>query len=318
MKSGKESYYDILGVDKSATPDQIKKAFRKKAREHHPDVGGSEEDFKRINEAYEVLSDPQKKKEYDLYGSMGGQGGQWTGGSPFDGYDFSDFDFGGTGSMWSEFVENFRQASGESSRSKRNRKGQELQVSLELTFEEAFNGCTKRVAIRIPSTGEKQTMDVRVPAGAVDGGKLRYRGKGEYGSGKGERGDLIIVTKVKHHRIYSRDGADVIMELPVSIDEAALGANVTVPAPDGTCVKLRIPAGTQTGKVLRIPGKGAKDVKSDSYGALNVHVKVVVPVELNSAQKASLEAFRAASTGQNSVRPAIDAKVKEVHSNAHE
>lgn len=117
------------------------------------------------------------------------------------------------------------------------------------------------MSIRIPSTGESETVTVKVPEGAVDGGRLRFRGKGEFGTNGGERGDLLIVTKIAEHPVYRREKADVVMDLPVSIDEAILGASIVIPAPDGTRVKLRVPAGTQDGKVLRVKGKGAKDVK---------------------------------------------------------
>lgn len=310
------NYYDILGVKRSATADEIKKAFRKKARKMHPDAGGSEEQFKRLNEAYETLSDPQKKREYDMYGQYANASGTQGSGSYRTVYN-NPFDFGGeprysqtvpTG--WSEILDSIRNGEGMFGSSwempKRSKRGKDLSVDLPLTFEEAFSGTSKRITIRIPSTGEKMSVEVKVPAGAVNGGKLRYHGRGEYGIGKGERGDLVVVTKIKPHPLYSRKGADVLMDLPVSIVEAALGASIVIPAPDGSKVRVRVPAGCQDGKHIRIKGKGAPRIKGDGCGVLDVKISIAVPKRLNPEQKKALEEFRDASGGE-SVRPQVDA-----------
>ncbi len=324
-----KNYYDVLGVKKSASAEEIKKAFRKLAQKYHPDAGGDEERFKEINEAYEVLSDPQKRKEYDTFGAVGGfggqpggwpAGGQWStnrngrtytytstsGGPGFGGFDFGDLfnnirnGDGAFGSDW-DFAAN------------RAQKGRDLQAEINLSFEEAFQGATKKVTITVPSTGERQSVTVKVPAGAVDGGKLRYRGKGEFGSNGGDRGDLIIVTRIKAHPLYSRSGADVLMELPVTIPEAAFGASIVVPAPDGALVKIRIPAGTQDGRTLRVRGRGAKKLKGSGSGDLKVQVKVQIPSSLNEAQRKALEAFAEASGSAEGVRPEIEAAVQRAH-----
>lgn len=323
-----ESYYDILGVKKSASADEIKKAFRKLARKHHPDAGGDEETFKKINEAYEVLSDPEKKAEYDQFGTVGGFGGQqpgggwsgsWTGGGPWGGTRTYTYRGGNApgGIDWGDIFSNMRSGDGAFGsdwdfKVNRATKGRDLQARVELTFDEAFSGTTKKVSIRIPSTGETQSINVKVPAGAVDGGKLRYHEKGEYGSNGGKRGDLLIVTAIKEHPVFSRDGADVLMDLPVSIDEAALGASIVVPTPDGSLVKVRVPAGTQDGRVLRVKGKGAPRVKGGGTGDLKIKVAVKVPRGLSASQKKALEEFRAASPDPASLRENIAAQVSRV------
>lgn len=320
----KKSYYDILGVKKSASADEIKKAFRKLARKYHPDAGGDEETFKEINEAYEVLSDPEKKKQYDTFGTVGNfsqqpggrQGGAWPGGGRRT-YTYTSTGGSGAGFDWGDIFSNIRNGDGAFGTDwdfnvNRAQSGRDLQTSIELTFDEAFRGTTKQVSVRIPSTGETESIKVKVPAGAVDGGKLRYRQRGEYGSGGGKRGDLIIVTKIKEHPVYRRDHADVLMDLPVSVDEAILGARIVVPTPDGSLVKLRIPAGTQDGRVLRVKGKGARDVKGSGNGDLKVKIKVAIPRSLNAEQRAAIEKFRDASPDPARLRANIDAQVARV------
>lgn len=304
MASNK-SYYDILGVSKSASQDEIKKAFRKLAQKHHPDAGGDEETFKQINEAYAVLSDPQKKAQYDRFGTVDGNPfAGYSGGNPFGG--------GGGGFNWGDIFGNMANGDGAFGSNwdfhvNRSVKGKDLQASIQLSFDEAFKGCSKKVSIRIPSTGEAETVTVNVPAGAVDGGKMRFRGKGEYGSGGGKRGDLVVITKLADHPLYKRDGANVVMTLDVDFAEAALGASIVVPAPDGTMVKMRVPAGSQNDATLRVKGKGAPYLKGKGTGNgdLLVKVRVNVPKELNAKQKEALEAFRDASGDPSACRPEV-------------
>lgn len=320
-----KSYYDILGVKKTASADEIKKAFRKLAQKHHPDAGGDEETFKQINEAYEVLSDAEKKKQYDRFGAVGNFAGQQPGGWPKGaqswpgggtrGYSYTS-NGDDTGFDWGDIFSNIRSGDGAFGGNwdfnvNRKRKGQDLQASIELSFDEAFNGTTKKVSIKVPSTGEMESVTVKVPQGAVDGGRLRYRGRGEHGANGGERGDLLVVTKIREHPVFKREKSDVVMDLPVSIDEAMLGASIVVPAPDGSHVKLRVPAGTQDGRVLRVKGKGAKQLKGKGTGDLKVRVSVKIPKELNDAQKKAIEAFREASPSPESLREALNAEVKK-------
>ncbi|MCE5202894.1 MAG: molecular chaperone DnaJ [Actinomycetia bacterium] len=358
MAAGKD-YYDILGVSRNATADEIKKAFRKQARKHHPDAGGSEERFKEINEAYEVLSDPEKRSQYDQFGQYfggnvppggptGGAEAGWPGGFAYTNVDMGDFgDLGDLfGSVFSGVGGSRRKASA--------RRGSDLQYDVTLTFDEALRGVSTKVEVTraeqcptckgtgarpgtsrvtcptckgsghvtqgqglfglsrtCPRCGGEGTVlespcttckgkgtvvrakpvTVNIPAGVTDGSKLRFKGKGEPGTGGGPAGDLYVVTHIKPHPYFSRDGADVVMELPVTIDEAALGTEVTIPTPTGDRVKLKIPEGTQDGKVLRVPGKGAPRLNGKGNGDLKVRVKVVVPRKLSAEEKKLLNAF---------------------------
>jgi curved DNA-binding protein len=315
MVATEKNYYELLGVKETASTEEIKKAFKKLARQHHPDAGGDESQFKDINAAYEVLSDKDKRDEYDSFIKYGGYAGAQGGASPFGwggtGGGRGDWqatsDFGG----WGDIFDRIRHGEGafgtEWDFPQRATKGRNVQVTLEVTFEEAFNGAEKRVTIRTGEGGE-QTINVKVPAGAVEDGKLRYKGKGGQGSGGGDRGDLIIVTTIKPHEFYNRKGANVNLALPIGIAEAALGAQVVVPAPDGSKVKLRIPAGTKDGKTFVIRGKGAPHVKGEGFGDLKVKVRQTLPETLNDAQRAALEAFAEASDALGAdIRPRIAA-----------
>lgn len=300
-------YYKTLGVSRNATADEIKKAFRKLARQHHPDTGGDEGKFKELNEAYEVLSDDKKRKLYDQYGTANEnqipQG--WGGGNASD-----IFGQGGGFGNWSDILESIRRGEGAfgsdwdfgnmsgfgGARQPRARKGQDMNVTLNITFDEAFQGAEKLVTVRIPGKSEKETLTVKIPAGAVDGGRLRFKGKGGLGENGGAAGDLLITTKIDEHPYYTRNGADVQVVVPVSVAEAALGASVVVPAPDGSKVRVKVPAGTQDETVLNIKGKGAPRVKGEGSGDLKVKIDVQVPKEMNEAQKKAMEDFLAATT----------------------
>ncbi len=313
-------YYKTLGVSRTASADEIKKAFRKLARTHHPDAGGDEAKFKEINEAYEVLSDDKKRQLYDQYGTAnenqipwGGAGGQGAG------FNYEDIFGGGNGGTytytsggggggfggidWSDILDSIRSGNGAFGSdwdfgANKKQRGQDMSVTLDVTFDEAFKGTTKRVTVRVPGKSESETIDVKVPEGARDGGRLRYKGKGAPGENGGEAGDLLITTHITEHPYYRRDKADVIVDLPISVAEAALGTSVVVPAPDGTKVKVKVPAGTQDGRILNIKGKGARDVKSkgsDAHGDLKIKVNVKVPTDMNDEQKAAMEAFLAAT-----------------------
>ena len=295
-------YYQILGVPRTATAAEIKKAFRKLARTHHPDAGGDEAKFKEINEAYEVLSDDKKRELYDQYGTANENQipPQGWGGA----VDFGDIFGGGGGAgggfgSWADILESIRHGEGAfgtnwdfgGGRQPRPQKGQDMNVTLNITFSEAFNGAEKRVTVRVPGRAESETLTVKIPAGAVDGGRMRFKGKGAPGANGGEDGDLLIVTKIDEGGMYRRKGADVLMDVPVTFAEAALGAKVTVPTPDGKKVRVTIPAGTQDDTVLTVRGKGAPKVKGEGFGDLRITVKVVVPTELNEAQTEALKAF---------------------------
>jgi curved DNA-binding protein len=308
-----KSHYELLGVQADASAEEIKQAFKKLARKHHPDVGGDEAAFKDISNAYDVLSDKDKRAEYDdmlRYGAFissgGGPGpGQQYGQGPGAGWRTVFNDIGNIGDVFS------RMRSGEGAFGTnwdfrgQPSKGRDLQVNLEVSFEDAFNGAERRITIK-NAAGVDQTLDVKIPAGAVDGGKLRYKGQGSPSQSGGEPGDLVVITKLKKHSLYQRKGADVMMTLPVTIAEAALGAQVVVPAPDGSMVKLRVPAKTASGKVLMVRGKGAPRVNDSGNGDLLVEVRLSLPSDLNPEQIAALEAFAQASDpAAADIRPLI-------------
>lgn len=314
MAASSKSYYDILGVSKSASQDEIKRAFRKLAQKYHPDAGGDEDKFKEINEAYAVLSDPEKKAQYDRFGTVGDFGGFNGGANPFAGYGGGNPFGGGAGGFnWGDIFGNMANGEGAFGSNWDFRvnnaaaKGKDLQASITLSFQEAFTGCSKKVSIRIPSTGETETVTVNIPAGAMDGGKMRFKGKGEHGANGGPRGDLVVVTRLAEHPLYTREKADVSMTLDVDVTEAALGAQVVVPTPDGNRVKLRIPAGSQNGAVLRVKGKGAPHLKGKGTGNgdLLVKLRVNVPKNLTEGQRAALEALRDASPDPSTLRPEV-------------
>lgn len=320
--AGKPDYYKTLGVSKSATADEIKKAFRKLARENHPDAGGDEEKFKEINEAYEVLSDDKKRQLYDQYGtananqipySWGGAGG--AGGTTVNFSDFgswqeildqvlrgegvmgTEWNFGGSGGSRGAGAPGFGgfgglndfSFSGPNARSGAAAKPAETTAELEVTFDEAFRGTTKRVSMRIPGRDDALTLDVKVPAGASDGDRQRFRGQGSGG------GDLVLTMRIAPDATFSRKGADVLTTARVSFAEAALGTSVVVPVPDGSKVRVKVPAGTQPGAVLSVKGKGAPRVKGSGSGDLKIALDIAVPTSLNDGQRKALEDFVAAS-----------------------
>ena len=310
--ANKPDYYKTLGVSKNATADEIKKAYRKMARENHPDAGGDEEKFKDINEAYEVLSDEKKRELYDRYGTADQNRVPygWGGGSGGQTVTFEDL-FGGAGS-WSEILERLRNGEGAfgtnwdfgdmgggfggfGQQGRYSTKGQDTTVEMTITFDEAFKGTKKRVTVRVPGRAEKTTLDVNVPAGAVDGGRMRFKGQGVPGRNGGPAGDLLVVTKIADRPLFSRKGADVLTHVEVSFAEAALGSSVVVPAPDGSKVRVKVPAGTQPGTVLVVKGKGAPRVKGTGNGDLKITVEVPVPKTLNGGQRKALEDYLAAS-----------------------
>ena len=302
MPQATKTFYDVLGVKRDASDKEIKTAFHKLAQKYHPDAGGDEQKFKEISEAYETLSNPDKRKEYDqmlMFGGMpggGGRGGAYTytgGGQGWS--DIFDSIFRGEGAFGTDWAQGFGGMGGAARN--RPRKGENLSLSVDISAEDAFRGVTRKVTYRVPSTGEQQTITVNVPAGAVNGGKLRYKHRGEYGANGGERGDLVITTRVAEHPLFKRDGADVKMDLPVSMYEAALGTQIEVPTPGGKTIRVKIPAGTQSGKTFRFREMGAPDVKHRGRtGALLVTVKVEVPTALTDEERSAFTKLKEADT----------------------
>jgi DnaJ-class molecular chaperone len=278
--------YDILGVPRSATPEQIREAHRKLAKKFHPDLNKTAEagaKFKEIQEAYDLLSDAQKRKQFDQFGhagpSMGGApGGAQGGWGNVDASTFEEIfgDFMGGGA---------RRAGG---RRGGARAGEDLESRITVDFMTAALGGVRHVSLE--SGGQPISLDVRIPPGIESGGDLRLRGKGGEGMGGGPAGDLVLHISVAPHPWFRREGLDVIVEVPISIAECALGTSVEVPLLEGTAT-LRVPAGTASGKRLRLKGKGVA-AKGDT-GDLYAVIRVEAPKALNDEDRAALERMKA-------------------------
>lgn len=360
--ANKRDYYEVLGVNKNATDDELKKAYRKLAKKYHPDANPNnkkeaEAKFKEVNEAYENLSDPQKRKMYDQFGhdgpqGFGGQGPFGQGGyysyssSGFDGFG----DFGDLGDIFSSFFGGG--FGGRNSTRRGPRKGEDLNLKLDITFEEAFLGIKKDITIsrqetchtcngtgakpgtsvtkcnvcngtgqvkQVQSTilGQVQTtrtcsnchgtgevikvpcetcrgrgtirkqpkMTVNIPAGINDNQTVVLRGEGEPGEKGAQKGDLYITVKVKKNSIYTRDGNNVLCDIPITITQATLGANIEIPMVDGSKEKFVIPEGTQTGTKFTIRNKGFKILNSSSQGNFIFKVVVQTPKKLSKEQR---------------------------------
>jgi molecular chaperone DnaJ len=298
-----KDFYKVLGVDKKATADEIKKKYRSLARDLHPDKNqgdaAREEKFKAVSEAYDILSDSKKRAEYDEARSMFERGGfrAPTGGGNFQGGDFSDL-FGG-GNPQDIFANLF----GGGGR-RGPRKGSDLQTEATITFKESVFGTTLDLKLNIDGTGS-QTISARVPAGVNDGAKIRVKGKGA--PGEAGPGDLFIELNVKPHAIFSRKGENLTLTLPVTFAEAALGADLKVPTLAGDDVTVRLAAGTPTGRVLRVKGRGIK--KGAVTGDLLITIEVQVPRALEGKALEAIKAFAQATT-QEDVRAEFVAKAR--------
>ena len=313
-----KDYYATLGVNKNADADEIKRAYRKLARKYHPDVNPgdkvAEAKFKEVNEAYEVLSDPDKRRKYDQFGQYWnrvGTGGGWPpGGADVNGFDFNQYgsfdEFinellgrfgtppggrgarsysyrtspGGTGfGGYGDFSSGFNDTSAP---------GQDLESNISLTFSEAFHGTQKRLNVG----GE--VLTVRIPAGAKPGSRIRVKGKGQMNPYSRQRGDLYLVVDVQPHPFFQFEGDNLVCEVPITPDEAVLGASVEVPTPDGT-VTVSIPPGIRSGQALRLRGKGWRNPKGDRGDQL-VRVVITPPTQLNAIEREYYEKIRANRT----------------------
>jgi DnaJ-class molecular chaperone len=269
MAKRKRDYYEVLGVDRSATEADIKRAFRELARKHHPDVnpvdGG--ESFRDINEAYAVLSDREQRARYDRWGH------------PDDG-----------GSGFGAVVDAAQEMINEVLRRRRGKqKGRDLRYTLEVTFEEAAFGASKTIAVP-DGEGKVRDFTVVVPAGSKDGTAKVFKSEGEQGKGGALRGDLHVIVRVAEHAQFRRDGIDVHSDHTVSFAQAALGAVIDLPTLDGP-VKMRVPEGTQPGRVFRIRGRGIPQAsgKNAPRGDHLVHIQVEIPTELTGRQRQLIE-----------------------------
>jgi molecular chaperone DnaJ len=295
----KRDYYEVLGVDKGASQEEIKKAFRKKAVELHPDRGGDEAKFKEANEAYEVLKDEQKRQAYDQFGHAAGAdqaGGGYGGGNPFgsgfggfngQGFDPNEirFDFGGGGGGLNDIFDMFF-------RGQQNRT-RDVEMTLTIDFEEAVKGVTKEISLRIADNkngGRKQEdVKIKIPAGIDNGQAIKLEGKGEINQ-NGDRGDLYVRIQVRPDRRFEREGSNIISKIQITMTQAALGDEVPIETIKGE-VKFKIPPGTQPNKIFKLSGKGMPILNTDRHGDHIVICEVEVPTKLNAKQKELLKEF---------------------------
>ena len=335
-----KSLYESLGVSKNASQDEIKKAYRKLVREVHPDTNpGNEERFKEVQGAYDVLSDPEKRKQYDVMGGANGRVG--PGGTTFD---FGDFDLGDI------FGGMFGGGRGRQTQ-QRGQRGNDVEVEVRVSFEDALRGAQVTVPVQLelachtchgtgaapgtaptkcPQCGgsgvvatsqglfalqqpcprchgmgsivetpcptcrgsgrERRTKryTVKIPGGVKDGTRIKLRGKGEAGYGGAPAGDLYVVTRVEPSKVYERRGDDLVVNVPVPYPTAALGGTVEVPTPEGA-VSLKVPSGTEDGKLLRIKGRGAPRLKGSGQGDVLARIKIEVPKHVSKKQRELLE-----------------------------
>ena len=321
-------YYEVLGVSRTATGDETKKAYRKLARKLHPDVNpgdkSAEEKFKELNEAYEVLSDPEKRKRYDELGENWKAGAEFTPPPGWEGMrveygDFGDMFGGGRGaSGFSDFFESMfggrRAAHGGAGFRMR---GQDVEAEIALTIEEAHRGAKRTITLHATETcpdcngtGKKndkvcpacrsagvvsrpRSLEVTIPAGVREGSVIRLAGEGDPGAGEGQSGDLYLHVRLRPHPLFTILGDDIQIGLPVAPWEAALGSKVSVPTLEGS-VDMTIPEGTQGGKRLRLRGQGLNR-RGGGRGDQYVKLKIVIPPKLTEAEKALLQKLAAQS-----------------------
>lgn len=350
--------YEILGVAKNADADAIKKAYRALARKHHPDANpddaSAEDRFKDVQDAYDLLSDPEKRRQYDQFGHLGAQGG--PGG--FGNMRFENVDLGDLGDLFGRFGSFFGGGPGgggaRAGGRPRPQKGTDLEARVRISFEDALEGVQVRVPVELetachacagtgaePGTAPRTCPDcngsgitadshglfslsqpcrrcrgngvivdtpcracrgsgrervtkrylVKIPAGARDGTRIRVKGKGEHGLHGGPAGDLWVRVEVEQSKLYERRGADLVLDVPLTYPEAALGAEIEIPTPEGN-VKLRVPAGTGHGKLLRVKGRGAPKLAGGGRGDLLARVRVTIPSKLTKPEREALEEYQ--------------------------
>lgn len=301
-----KDYYAVLGVSESASPEDIKKAYRKLARKYHPDVSKEEDAdtrFKDLGEAYEVLKDPEKREEYDQLRKYGARADGsfepppgWQSASGFGGGGYTDADAGQFSDFFEQVFGGSRRAGGFGGGNRSGfhqsmrRRGEDVHARLALFLEEAFNGCEKQVQFVAHELDEQgrmvarpKNLKVKIPAGMKDGQHIRLKGQGAPGMGGGEPGDLFIEVELAPHPVFTLEGHDVVVTVPVSPWEAALGATVTVPTV-GSKLNVKVPKGSSTGRKLRLKGKG---LPGKHPGDQIVVLQVVMP-EHHSAEAEAL------------------------------
>ena len=297
-------YYETLGVSKTATEDEIKSAFRKLARKYHPDVAkdkkAAEEKFKQINEAYEVLSDPEKRQKYNQLGANWNQPGgfqpppDWGSGQPGGGFyqrggdGGVQFEFGGTG--FSDLFEAFfgggrgRSAfGGFGGREATAERGADVEADILVTLEEALHGSKRAVSLRRPGSNKVETYQVKIPRGVHEGQRIRLAGQGEAGAGGGKSGDLFLRVRLAKHPDFTVEGSDLIHEVKIAPWQAVLGTELKVPTLEGT-VRLKVPAGTQGGQRFRLRERGLPSA-TGNRGDLYVVGQIQIPKKLSERER---------------------------------
>jgi len=296
-----EDYYKILGIERTASKEELQKAYRKLARKYHPDMNpddkSAQEKFKRVQEAYDVLSDEKKREAYDRFGPdfanmMGGGAGQ-AGAHPFTGVDLEQI-FGGASGGSNPFADLFGGFAGaedararRGSRNRGRRSGEDLQSQVEIPFNIAVTG--GQWELSLTRNGQTDAITIRIPPGVESGSKIRLRGQGAPGRGGAAAGDLLLIVQVQPHRFFTRRGSDLELKLPITIGEAALGAKVDVPTPDGA-VSLTIPRGVSSGKRLRIRGQGVRK-RDGTVGDLYVELQIRLPAQMDEQSRDLLVEF---------------------------
>lgn len=326
----KKDFYSVLNVSRSASPEEIKKAYRKLAMQYHPDKNPgdkkAEDKFKELSEAYEVLSDPKKREMYDQFGHAGSQGFGGAGG-PFGGAGgFGGFGGAGPGASGGDpfqdifgdvFGDIFGSARGPGAggRARRPTKGTDLRYTLNISFEESALGCEKVISFMRQRAGrdEPAKLSVNVPAGVKEGQRLKLSGEGDAPTGASSPGDLYVIVNIQEHPLFRRNENDVTLDLPIAYTDAILGTNIEVPTLTGKAM-IRIPPGTHTGQAFRLKGKGFP--KLGGYGSGDMLVKILVdtPQTLSSRQKELVEEL-AKSTELSPLVKAFHEKVSQLMRN---
>ncbi|MES2964609.1 MAG: DnaJ C-terminal domain-containing protein [Bdellovibrionota bacterium] len=320
--SSKRDYYDVLAVTRAATPDELKKSFRKLAMQYHPDKNPgdkkAEERFKELNEAYETLSDPQKRQAYDQFGHAASQAGFRPGQNPFEGFargaggpggfgGFGNAGFGGQGpgqenyqdifgDIFGDFFQGRARPGGPGSgpRGASRNRGADLRYTLNISFEEAAAGAEKTISFIRQRAGKEETakLAVTVPAGVKAGQRLKLRGEGDAPASGANTGDLYVIINIQDHALFKRVENDVHMDLPLSFLDAVTGTTADIPTLTGKA-SLKIPAGTPSGQIFRLKGKGFSSVGAAGGGDMLVRIVIDVPRDLTDEQREQLKKFSA-------------------------
>lgn len=300
-------YYAVLGVSKSASVDELRKAYKKLSKDNHPDRkpndSAASEKFKQVQEAWDVLGDPEKRAQYDQFGTtFGPNGPQFRGGQARGGgqgpIDLGDL-FGGQvdlgslfGGMFGGAGQGFGQQAGRRGRAAAS-KGDNVEAEIEIPFVVAVEGGMHNV--HLDRGGNAEQLSVKIPSGVASGSVIRLAGQGQAGRGGGPAGDLLIKIKIAPHRYYRREGSDLLVDVPITVSEGGLGAKIEVPTLSEGPVVVTVPAGTSSGAKLRLRGKGILDHKTGSRGDLYVVIKLVLPPKLDAHTRELFEQIASAA-----------------------